>query len=221
MAKPVNIGLHSFKTKSAAKEYIRATRDRYPIDGIKIDSSDEHFLHDLFARHPEANDKLGAGISHFTVETDPVFRKTRHFMVHRKDGTSTDFSFNACIDDSNERADRLESLRRAVKDQIVAFRDETFSSGLPLLCPLDGSLLSPTTSHIDHASPKTFLILVQTWLRSEAMDIHEIQITPPQDNQVVANMTASDQIDSWTSFHRANATLRAVSPRSNLSAGSS
>ncbi len=218
MAKPVNIGLHSFRTKSAAKEYIRATRDRYPIDGVKIEGPDEYFLHALLALHPEASDKIGSGIRHFTVETDPEFRRTRHFMVHRTDGSSTDFSFNACIDGRIERADRLESLRRAVEDQIIAFRDEIFSSGLPVVCPVDRSLLSPTTCHIDHAFPATFLILVETWLRSEAMRIEDIQITPPQDNQVVAYMTDSGQINSWTTFHQANATLRAVSPRSNLTA---
>jgi Protein of unknown function (DUF3223) len=218
MAKPVTIGIYSFKTKAAAKDFIRDTRDRYPQDGVRIQGSDEVFLHSLLALHPEASDKIGSGISHFTVETDPEFRRTRHFTIHRTDGSSTDFSFNACLDGKNERADRLESLRRAVEDQILAFRDSVFSSSSPVVCPIDGSILLPNGCHVDHEFPKTFLVLVEGWLTSSSLRIDQIEITPPQDNQVVTYMTCHDQRKSWSNYHQRNAALRVVSPRSNLSA---
>lgn len=216
MAKPVTIGLYNFKTKTAAKIYIRDTRDRYPRDGVKIQQSDEVFLHSLLALHPDASDKIGSGISHFTVETDPEFGKTRHFTIHRTDGSSTDFSFNACLDGRNERSDRLESLRRAVEDQVIAFRNSVFFAGIPVICPVDGSLLIPNASHVDHQFPTTFLVLVEGWLTRHSLRIDQIDITPPQDNQVVTYMTNHDQINSWTNYHRINASLRVVSPRSNL-----
>jgi len=216
MAKPITIGQYDFKTKKAAKDYIRDLRDRYPVDGVEITGCDELFLHDILALHPEASDKIGSGINNFTVETDPEFRRTRHFMIHRADGSCTDFSFNACIDGRNDRADRLESLRRAVEDQIVSFRDDAFSGSTQVICPIDGSTLTPNTCHVDHVSPSTFIVLAERWLASEGITIFDVCITPPADNQVVANMIDADQIISWETFHRSEATLRVVSPRSNL-----
>jgi hypothetical protein len=216
VAKPVHIGELSFKTKSAAKDYIRAVRARYPCNGVKIGGSDELFLHDLLALHPEARDKVGVGVSHFTMETGSAFGTSRHLTVHRTDGSSTDFSFHACIDGRNERSDRLKALRYVISEQILAFRNEVFAPGIPVICPLDGSVLSPTTCHIDHAYPTTFLVLVEGWLTEGRIRIEEIGIEPSRDNLIMPGMTDPAQAASWAGYHQARAVLRAVSPRANL-----
>ena len=49
----------------------------------------------------EAAQKIGCGISHFTTQLDPEWRKHRHFVIVRTDRVRTDVSFHICIDGTN------------------------------------------------------------------------------------------------------------------------
>ena len=216
MAKAVVIASLQFPTKKLAKEFFRELRDRY-ADGCRIGDEDDRYLRDLIAIHPEAEMKIGSGISHFTVETDMVFGRTRHFMIHRIDGSSTDVSFHSAIDGRNERRDRLEALRRGVEDQIVLFKQSALFSGGLKICPLRGVPITEDAYHVDHTPPRTFVRLVDAWLAQEFLRIEDVEITPPSDNQIVTQMTDAEQKRSWQDFHRANASLRLLSPLGNLS----
>lgn len=215
MAHPVVIGGLSFRTKSEAKRFFGAIRNRYP-DSAKLSPEDESVVRDLLACHPESAEKTGAGAAFFTVETDALFGRTRHFVVHRSDGTSSDFSYHACIDGRNERRDRLGAMRRAVEDQIIAFREMHFASP-PQLCPLRRFPITRESYHVDHAPPVFFTVLVGRWLDTEGLQLPEVRITLPGDNQIVATMTDPSQSRSWRGYHRLNARLRMLSPRANLS----
>src|SRR3954469_25318524 len=104
MAKPIVIGESRFASQKAAMAFARELRDRY-ADGEAIQGLDAAFLEDLLSLHPEADQKFGNGITHFSVQADSVFGTTRHFVVHRKDGSSTDFSFKSCVEGSSARRD--------------------------------------------------------------------------------------------------------------------
>jgi hypothetical protein len=215
VAIPISIAGIQFATKKAAKTHISELRDSYQ-DGVTIPAPDSSFLAELLTLHPESDDKIGTGVSHFTVSTDIVFGHTRHFVVHRRDGSSTDFSFHACIDGRKDRRDRLEALRRAIEPTILRFRDEQFAFG-PMLCPFLSVGLSPSSCHVDHVSPDTFLVLTERWLSTSCLTISDIYITPPQDNQLVAKMTDETQRAGWVAYHDAHARLRIISPLANLS----
>lgn len=215
MAISFTIAGSQFRTKKAAKAFVAQLRDGYS-DGVSISGLDASFLAELLTLHPEAEDKIGCGVSHFSVATDTVFGRTRHFVVHRQDGSSTDFSFHACFDGRKDRRDRLEALRRAVEPSVLRFRDSQFASGA-VSCPFLGCQLQPDTCHVDHVSPQTFLALVESWLAARRMDILHIQLTPPQDNQLVATLTDEDQRADWVAYHDSVAVLRLTSPLANLS----
>jgi len=216
MAKPVIIASLVFPTKKMAKDFFRNIRDRY-TDGERIALEDEGYLRDLVAIHPEAETKIGCGISHFTVATDTKFRTTRHFMIHRCDESSTDVSFLSAIDGPNELRDRYESLRRAIETQILDFRARAFALNQEIICPLRGIPVTESACHVDHEPPNTFVNLVDNWLAAENLHINDLQITPPLDNQLVTEMTDEEQRMSWQSFHLDKAKLRLLSPRGNLS----
>lgn len=216
MPTSVIVSGREFRTKSEAKAFYGSIRDRY-ADGVSLDSMDAALLLDLLAIHPEAENKIGAGVSHFSVTTDNVFGRTRHFVVHRLDKTSTDFSFHACIDGQNTRRDVLESLRRAIESDIIKYRISAFSTVTEIVCPFLGTPLRPDSCHVDHAPPLTFLKLVTDWLVKESMQLGDVSITHPQDNQLVATMTNPIQRESWITYHRENARLRLTSPLANLS----
>lgn len=218
MANPVTIGDQTFPTKKAALEAIHNIRDRYP-DRVPLSHADDHFIRWLLTLHTEAISKFGVGISHFTVATEAEFGgRNRHFVLHRHDGSSSDFSFIHCLTPvSKDRNDRMLALRQAIKEQTWAFREQEFASGRSLVCPYEKIPITPVNCQIDHQSPWTFEALAIAWLAEQNITLEAVQITPPADNQLVAHMTNPAQTFSWRSFHLANAKLRLLSARGNLS----
>src|SRR4051812_6625892 len=83
MAKiPFQVGPLLFPTKNAAKEHFRAILYRHAIGG-RIPEPDVSELNWLLERHPEADQKIGTGIDHFSVR--PALYGTRCFEAVRTD----------------------------------------------------------------------------------------------------------------------------------------
>lgn len=215
-AKSIVVGDLQFPTKASAKGHFRAIRDRYH-DGERLNVEDQGVVIDLLGLHPESSSKVGCGIAFFTVETEMEFGRTRHFVIHRIDGSYTDFSFHSCIDGRSTRRDVLEALRRAVAAQIVEFRERYFADAPFSRCPLSGEPISRNSYHVDHAPPSKFIVLVESWLGRQSLSLEQVQITPPGDAQIVAEMTCPEQRGSWTGFHFQESKLRMLSPLGNLS----
>ncbi|MDO9541439.1 MAG: DCL family protein [Kiritimatiellia bacterium] len=216
MKKPVIVGAQAFQSKKDALEFFRSIRNRY-ADGVRISEEDSGYLMDLVAIHHDAEEKIGCGISHFTVATDNRFG-TRHFKLHRLDGKSdTDFSFHVAVKGPNPRRDRLEALRHAIACQILHFKAQRFGEKAVHTCPLRNIPVTENSYHVDHTPPNTFLKVANDWLAEQNIKIEEILITPPADNQTVTEMTNSMQRDSWQSYHAGHVSLRLLSPLGNLS----
>ncbi len=213
---PIQIGAHSFPTKSAAKDYARFILDS-SSDGEIIDNQDGLFLRNLVAIHPESSQKTGCGIDHFTAATDPIWKTTRHFVIVRTDGSSTDFSFHTCIDGANDRKDVLSALRFAVSDQIINFQRCSFAVNKLIYCPYTDQLLAPIFCHVDHTPPDTFMSLVSRWMTQEKLEFSDLPLVDNADNQWVRELKDSEQSSSWQRFHITNCNLRLISPVANLS----
>src|SRR5260370_13325353 len=218
MGRPMRlqIGQQVFPNKKEAIKYIQELQSKYK-NGERIEGSDESFLRDLLNLHPRASDKIGKGVSHFSIGPNGFWKgKTRHFKVHRIDGTATDFSFLKCVNGINPDDEVLHAMRTAVVDQILEFRDKQFQAGT-VKCPFNGEVLVPNGGHVDHIAPDTFEALVFRWFSQERLEIPAILITPSQDNQVTREMIDQQQRSSWQHFHRMNAHLRLTSKLGNLS----
>jgi hypothetical protein len=211
------LGGTEYRTKFAVAEVCRliiaSTGDYQPLAKERI-----QFVSDLFRRHPDFLEKSFPGISGFSVATDSRWKTTRHFIVQRVDGSSIDFSWKICIDGSlpERRIDVLASMRSAVADQILAFRDAKFSGENHLLCPITGISLTKNDSHVDHVSPRTFLALADDWLKSLGLSFDQVQLTRSMDGYGW-RMADLEQTSSWQSFHRSSAILCVVSRQANLS----
>ena len=212
----IQIGGYLFPTKKAAKEKARNILNNSD-PGQTIGEDGASFLLALVRLHPNAEEKIGVGVSHFSIETEKTFGRTRHFVLHRVDGTSTDFSFIACIDGATKKKKVLAALRRAVADDIVTFRNEFFSSGGVKACPVSGETITPNTSHVDHEPPRTFLSLVESWMSFEGLDFSDITLSKSVDGDVGRHLSCMDQQTSWIEWHRQLCRLRVVSARANLS----
>lgn len=93
-AKPLSIGKLHFAKKGDAYAFLQAMLHRYDV-GDKVNAADEKILRDSLALHPEAEAKVGCGITHFSVRSADF--GTKCFWVNRPDGTTEKFSFKSCI----------------------------------------------------------------------------------------------------------------------------
>jgi hypothetical protein len=98
-ADPVTLGAVTFPNKEAARDSIRQLLGTTHVGSmITPDTPDGQLLLSLVQRHARAAEKIGCGVSHFTtartLRADNV--STKHFVLHRLDGSSTDFRCVGC-----------------------------------------------------------------------------------------------------------------------------
>lgn len=93
-AKPITVGALHFAKRGDATAYLQAMLHRYDV-GDKVSVADEEVLRAALALHPEANDKIGCGVTHFSVRSADF--GTKCFWINRPDGTTEKFSYTACI----------------------------------------------------------------------------------------------------------------------------
>ena len=90
----LTIGDKSFDTRKAADRFVEDLLYDQPLKAA-IKEPHHSFLRALLSMHPRAEEKIGKGIDHFTVENS--VRGGRCFCLTRIDGTKTDFSFYECV----------------------------------------------------------------------------------------------------------------------------
>lgn len=91
---PVSFGPHHFQKKGDAEKYLMGMLHRYDV-GDKVSADDAIVLNAALLRHPDVKQKVGAGVSHFSVRSADF--GTKCFWINRIDGTTEKFSFRACI----------------------------------------------------------------------------------------------------------------------------
>lgn len=207
-----------FPTKVSVKSHCRSIFSRWP-DGRKIDGNDDKFLRDLILNHPHAAEKIGAGISMFSIHKDSMFGNSRHFVLHRLDQTYVDFSYHVCLDGISIRGNVMAALRFAISGQILDFSnrywdDESLPD--PTLCPLTGLPITRHRCHVDHQPPNTFSNLARQWMEANNLELSDIVLSREQDYKIGVEMGDPLQKQSWQKFHHAKATLRVLSPEANL-----
>lgn len=93
-AKPISFGDLHFAKRGDAIAFLNTILQKYDV-GDKVNSLDGKVLLDALAHHPEAIDKIGCGISSFSVRSADF--GTKCFWVNRTDGTTAKFSHKACV----------------------------------------------------------------------------------------------------------------------------
>jgi hypothetical protein len=213
---PIQVGPLVFASKKDTKAYFRLMVARY-VDGQRMELEDDAVLRDLICLHPEREQKIGVGISHFTVATDNEWGRTRHFVIVRVNGESTDFSYHTCIDGTNMRQDVFAALRFAVRHQVSDFKRDSFAAPDKPRCPFHNCELTEDEAHVDHAAPLTFYAIVGEFLRSRGLTLDALLLIDNADNQLVRELRDPEIVKNWQDFHRSNARLRLTSSRANLS----
>jgi hypothetical protein len=206
-----------YPTKTAATARLRAILNNAPLSREITDEADFATLLDLIHLHPEAEEKIGAGVRSFEVRVDPVW-KTRQFWVLRDDGTETDFSFVVCLSPKlgSPEANARRALRNEIEPQIASFRAERCAGGGVVVDEVTGQPIPPGLLHIDHASP-TFDTIQRAWLAARKLELVAIETTGHGDGETVILLADRELARDWQRYHLDHARLRCVARFTNLS----
>lgn len=205
-----------FTSKTALKAAIVAILGRYEV-GQLLDQDDTDFMYDVIHMHPNADEKIGCGIKAFGIQRNASY-KNKEFMLIRKDGTQTDFSFNKCLRSPTPLARFLQACRQSIADGIIAFRYAYFQSTPNPVCELSGVPLTMDNSHVDHAPPHTFRWIAEMFIQKYRVDVERVTLTSGGDNSCRVLMP-SDLEALWTDYHWQYAKLRVISAAENMKRG--
>lgn len=93
-AKPITLGSMYFERRGDAKAHLRQMLNKYEV-GDRVSADDEIILRAALEHHRDVVNKIGCGISSFSVRSADF--GSRCFWVNRIDGTTEKFSISACI----------------------------------------------------------------------------------------------------------------------------
>ncbi len=209
-----------FPSKKALQEYIRSIVSAASL-GAPLPALEATFLIALVARHPFAEQKLSPGCAAVVVRANPIYPATRTVYLVRPDDSEEDVSWRECITPSTRHAQLLRAARAAIESQTMRFRRWYFQTTPPSLpCPINGSPVIESTSHVDHEPPLTFAVLFShflTLLKTEGMDMDLIEIHGPGAAGCIQDRFADRALEyRWQEYHEAHARLRMTSASGNI-----
>ncbi|KAK9810101.1 hypothetical protein WJX72_004940 [[Myrmecia] bisecta] len=118
---PIRLAQHRCGSKIKAKELVTALLRHYPIGSV-VSPRDTPVVMALLQLHPRATEKIGVGVDHFSVQSYyDGSEKSKHFYLHRLDGSHTDFSYRKCLrlgwqsDSTNTGRTGLDGQRRITR----------------------------------------------------------------------------------------------------------
>ena len=172
------------KTKKAQKEKCREILYR----DNPIINEDYDFIMAILNMHPDSEQKKGAGVTEFYRDNIDKWAG-RCFFLKRTDGTSTDFSFNKCIDKYNPETQQKKAGRTCVSELILKVRSD-FSKDI-------------------HHHFLSYDDIFANW-KKENPDA-DLQINSSMDNHTGVFFTNAETVKSFYDYHATHAVLLQVS----------
>ena len=209
----------TFDSKTRAKEYIQNILRKYPLNTY-INSEDFLFILDLLNRHPRQEEKIGVGILSIKIQKDE-FGRNKQFLILRKDGSSTDFSYLTCLDGKYKNSLGLfkESARNAVKNQIIEYRNSYFTTNQnkegKILCKETNKRISIKECHVDH-HPRSFDSIIDDFIKLKNIDVDTVKHAGFKDNEQRKSFLDEVMEVLFSEFHKNTAELRVISKVANL-----
>lgn len=137
MAIRVDLPSFSWPSKKAAFDDFRALHagGPYAVCERITDPTHDLMLREVLDLHPDASEKIGAGVDYFYVgltsdgDKFNVRPDATGIWIKRVDGSDVDFSYRTCISNHTEESDAKEGLRLAVEDRRLAYRQGRINEG--------------------------------------------------------------------------------------------
>lgn len=213
---PIDIAGERFRTKKALTERVRAVLHGGDAPR-RLDADEETLIGELLKFHPDAPTKVGCGVGHIEIRWNPPYH-SRGFWVVRLDGSATDFSYIDAIkaDKHTQRERLIDACRFAVRPVLRAFAEEFFAQAQTPTCPILGVPLDPTTAHVDHAPPYTFLRIFESFVLLNGLNVDDVSLTDHSTDGVLVPLFKNTSLrDRFVAYHHSVALLRVISPEAN------
>ena len=199
-------------TKAEVENKIRSIVARHQ-NNTKIGDADQVFLVSVLQHHYQYVAKIGCGLNHFEVCSNPNWiGNTRGLWIVRIDNSEIDISWVVALMPQGRPAvkhDVSTAARYEVFPQIHAHHESGDCSVCPL-CFVD--MRRGAGLHVDHKIPFTNLLadfLAANGLTYEGICIEDLGIDSRFKDRTLAS--------AWQDYHRHNAVLRLTHAQCNLS----
>lgn len=96
-SRQIKLDSRTFQKAGDATAFFSGMLNKYKI-GERVSDEDCVDLSALIKRHEEASEKIGSGISYFSVESAPEPYSGKCFWIVRPDGSTIDISFKHCLE---------------------------------------------------------------------------------------------------------------------------
>lgn len=200
----LRIGSRVFPSKKAAHHAVQHILNTTPLESF-LSGDDRQLLLDLVHLHPNAQFKIGTGIRDIRVALNQPPYCSRCFLIYRVDGSTTDFSYLRCFNQSHKQR-VLQAFRIVINPQIQVFLS---SISFPTICALTGtSIVCRDDCDIDHADPP-FIRLVNDWLAEADLTFDDIELES-EDNHVGPQLSRPAHGLAFQRYHHTYAKLRVV-----------
>lgn len=216
-----------FRTATEYKAYIREILNRCMGEEIDPSSAEGVQLHECLSQHPHWDEKRGEEAAAYSIRRDYRSRGPQVFLVF-EDHETMDISWlKACattfrrkpIDpEAVQRAAVSDAARAAIRGQIEAFKKRKRRAKGGWKSELSGERISdPRLAHVDH-DPVSFKSLLAAFVDERFLgNWMEISIRDAEGAAGGCRFSDEETERSWQQFHAANAVLRVITARENLS----
>ena len=113
----------------------------------------------------------------------------------------------------------MQVCRELIADQITSFNNKFWEDTKHMKpgpkCEVSNRSLRANKTAVDHVYP--FKLLVENWAKLLSLNIEQIKVTR---SRKLKRLTMGEAMDkNWAEYHRANAKLRVITAKANLSKG--
>ena len=206
----VTVAGRCFATRSDADNEYRKLL-KLPVDTVFYPGSDEFaFLLGYLQTHPDADSKIGPGISFFRIVMNAL--GGGHGMeVARLDGSTIGFSYRECLRNrpkNNYASDFARTCRVEIAGQISNFKTAAYSNP-SVSCAVCYLPVSARDCEIDHKPPNTFSTLVSNFVTANSIDPRTVLYV--DGGPACPDSFADESLSiAWREYHAQTATLQAI-----------
>ena len=222
--KPIIIGSKEFKFQKDALAFFKDMLNSHRANKT-IEGENHELLLAILERHPEADQKIGAGVERFYKA--PTEMGTSCFWIERTDGSKTDFSYITAVKAKGKSLyqEFKEACRNAVRADLSttkeAFFNEHGDENGKVPCEVSGEKIGIYESHLDHKKPMTFQVIVNTFITANKIGISPSMLSVSGDAQFETEFVDLELKEKFREYHHEIADLRIINPATNLSLGGS
>jgi len=213
--KSYSIGDLKFSSKKKAYEHTKQIIYSLGCCDIYPEQEKFNFFMDLLRNHQNIDNKIGCGVSHFSIKPNTYNCYALATDICRNDGSVVDFSWKSCAESTFKGYKQYlqSALRESIKYQIYEFREQSKSADFSLYC---ANCKSAQFCQVDHIT--SFKSLTEMFLaNNKAPEKFDENL---ETHEVIFRKCDKDFQDNWEDFHEKNADLQILCRSCNLSKGS-